>query len=231
MSRSYLRDKYVKTCWEHNITSRNPHHYDEKSKKWTVKTGTVTYDGFILPADDDSEDYYKAGILEEYEGEYYVSSYIIMRRNAETGILGFICEQTDEWDSSNYGTIYDWQFAYIEYQKSLYYVTGDYVIGISEDGYQDGVIEFPAGETLEISGFDDPFEIVGLELMGMNEGDDGELQGIYLYGDIPFPATFTKTGELQEVEAASIRSKLPKKNVSLRAHSFAPAELQRFTVK
>ena len=32
MSRSYLRDKYVKACWEHNITSRNPHHYDEKSK-------------------------------------------------------------------------------------------------------------------------------------------------------------------------------------------------------
>lgn len=179
-------------------------YYDSASKKWTVKNGKVSYNGFISPAED-SEEYYVAGLYEEYEGQTYVSCYMIIGRDAATGALDMIVEKTDEWTHETYGAITDWQCAYIEYQGSLYYVTGSYTIGTA-DAPKNGVITFQAGPQLDISGFSDPFDILGVEFLGMYSEDKS-----LFYADIPFPATFTKTAELPASTAASIKAQLPKK--------------------
>ena len=222
-------DPYLAVTGYYSVEAKGRHR-EWANNKWTVRNTTVKYDAVIMPAED-SEEYYVAALLEEEEGETY-PYYFFIDRDAETGELSLVTAQLDEWEHSSYGTIEDWQYGYIFYSNSIYTITGDYPIGYA-DAPKDGVFKFESAGSLSISTGSAEIEadLIGMTLAYdlvdyVDENGQGGYSGIYM--DVPFPATFTKTAELPEEEAAPARLR---QRGAVKAHAFAPERLQLFSAK
>ena len=198
--------------------------------KLVVEEGTVTTYAVIWPAEE-GEDTYDAGFLYEDGGEWHVSCYLDIIRDEETGAVGILACANDVWEHSKYGTITDWQYGTIDYEGDLYWITpGEEAYFIAYDlEPADGVITFEAGPQLNIQGFDDPFDIVSLEVVPVNSDD----QVLGVYEAVPLPAVFTKLADLEEEEAASMSLSVRTKNAlhnhaARKFHEFTPTRLQMF---
>ena len=194
-------------------------YYDMSGNTPVVKTGTVTYDAWVDVADDESEDYYWAGLTDE---EGYLITYILIDRDAETGELALYYCITDEWERQ--GTpITDYQCPSISYSGGLYPVSsdGELPIGFAE-APKDGVFTFESAGQVSITGYGD-FDIQGIIFVG---AANGNMQNMSLYASLPFPITFTKTGDFPE-EESSVMARKPGKT-GVKKHAFAPANLQMF---
>lgn len=192
--------------------------YDQTKKQWVVKDGEVTKKCYIMPAED-AEDYYVAVTVEEYEGEEYAACYLIIDRDETTGALSMSYGYNNEWTDETYGEMKDLQCGNIYYQKKIYYISSDdsYTICVA-DAPKNGSFTFNAADPLDV-GLDTPQEIISIEVMSMDSSD----QPVYMLDTFPFPAVFTRTGDLPVTTKAAV-SGLSR----VKTHAFANREFQFF---
>ena len=194
--------------------------------KLVVKEGDVSYIFGMYPDEDGAEDVYLGALFENDGEEYPFVCYLNIARDEESGLLGILACQNDEWENSSKQTIYDWQYANIYYQNGLYYITpgGDTYLMALADPIKDDVIYFEP-YTLDITDLGET-PVNGVDVYGLKS--DGT--PTYMYVSIPFPMTLTKIADLEEEESAAsiMKRNVVKNRPSRQYHEFTDGRFQMF---